>query len=249
MVAPEYDCGAYLPDEECICHINMVALVLCRLGVEAKATGRNDILIEGKKVSGNAFYHIPGHSIVHGTLLYDTQAENMAGSITPSSEKLMSKGVESIRQHITLLKDHISLSIEELKHELKKQLCSSETTLDNDAVREIEKIEQGYLSDDFIYGHNPRYTLMRKGSIDGVGHMEVRLEMKNDIIKDINILGDYFLVGDLEEGLLHNLRNQPLQRENLESVLPEDLGNIILNLHRSDLVNILLNNVQPQQQA
>ncbi len=230
-------------------YINMVALVLCRLGVEAKATGRNDILIEGKKVSGNAFYHIPGHSIVHGTLLYDTQAENMAGSITPSSEKLMSKGVESIRQHITLLKDHISLSIEELKHELKKQLCSSETTLDNDAVREIERIEQGYLSDDFIYGHNPRYTLMRKGSIDGVGHLEVRMEMKNDIIKDINILGDYFLVGDLEEGLLHHLRNQPLQRENLESVLPEDLGNIILNLHRSDLVNILLNNVQPQQKA
>ena len=70
-----------------------------------------------------------------------------------------------------------------------------------------------------------------------------------DIIKDINILGDYFLVGDLEEGLLRNLRNQPLQRENLESVLPEELGNIILNLHRSDLVNILLNNVQPQQKA
>ena len=52
-------------------YINLLALVLCRLGIDAKVTGRNDILIDGRKVSGNAFYHIPGRSIVHGTMLFD----------------------------------------------------------------------------------------------------------------------------------------------------------------------------------
>ena len=96
-------------------YINLVALVLCRLGIDAKATGRNDILIDGRKVSGNAFYHLPGRSIVHGTLLYDTNMENMVGAITPSDRKLVSKGVKSVRQRIALLKDYTDLTLEEFK--------------------------------------------------------------------------------------------------------------------------------------
>ncbi len=221
-------------------YINMIVLVLCRLGVDAKANGRNDILINGKKVSGNAFYHIPGRSIVHGTLLYDTNTENMTGSITPSSEKLATKGVESIRQHITLLKDHINMPLEELKNELKSQLCDSETIISGEAVEEIERMEQEYLSDGFIYGHNPRYSLLRKGRIEGVGQMEARMQMKNNIIKDIDILGDYFLVGDLEKGILQHLRNKPLNRESLNDALPPDISDIIYNLHRTPLVDLLI---------
>ena len=75
--------------------------------VDAKASGRNDVMIGDRKVSGNAFYHVSkrgqmwsGRSIVHGTMLYDTNMENMVGAITPSDEKLVSKGVESVRQLI-----------------------------------------------------------------------------------------------------------------------------------------------------
>ena len=78
-------------------YINMVVRVLRQLGVDAKASGRNDVLIGDRKVSGNAFYKIPGRSIVHGTMLYDTDMANMVGAITPSNEKLVSKGVESVR--------------------------------------------------------------------------------------------------------------------------------------------------------
>ena len=93
-------------------YITMVADMLRKLGVDATASGRNDIMIGGRKVSGNAFYHIPGRSIVHGTMLYDTDMQNMVGAITPSDEKLVSKGIQSVRQHITLLKDYISMDIE-----------------------------------------------------------------------------------------------------------------------------------------
>lgn len=67
-------------------YINMVVEVLRRLGVDARASGRNDVMIGDRKVSGSAFYHLPGRSIVHSTMLYDTDMRNMVGAITPTDE-------------------------------------------------------------------------------------------------------------------------------------------------------------------
>ena len=234
-------------------YINMVTLMLCKLGVEAGSSGRNDILIretrneereanEWRKVSGNAFYHIPGHSIVHGTMLYDTCMENMVGAITPSDEKLVSKGVKSVRQHIALLKDHIDLSIDEFKAFVRRNLCDREIVLNADDIAEIEEIEREYLSEKFIYGNNPAYSIARRRRIEGVGEMEVRMEVKNRVIKDINLVGDYFLVGDLDTQLLKRLKGVELTRESLENALPERLDDVVLNLKREDFINILINN-------
>ena len=174
------------------------------------------IMIDGKNVSVNAFYHIPGRSIVHGTMLYDTNMQNMVGAITPSNDKLVSKGIQSVRQHITLLKDYISLNIEEFKEHVVKSLCTSTIVLDEEAIKEIEHIEEEYLTTEFIYGNNPRYNIVRKGRIDGVGDFMVNLEMKNDVIKDIDIKGDFFLVGDIANQLLTHLQGIPLTREAIE---------------------------------
>ena len=226
-------------------YINMIALTLCKLGIEAGSSGRNDILIDGKKVSGNAFYHIPGHSIVHGTMLYDTCMENMVGAITPSDAKLVSKGVKSVRQHIALLKDHIDLSIDEFKAFVRRNLCDREVMLTADDIAEIEEIEREYLSDEFIYGNNPRYSLVRKGRIEGVGELEVRMEVKNRVIKAVNLVGDFFLVGDLDAQLLKRLKGAELTRESLEKVLPERLDDVVRNLKRSDFVELIIDNYFP----
>ena len=183
-------------------------------------------MIDGKKVSGNAFYHIPGRSIVHGTMLYDTNMQNMVGAITPSNDKLVSKGIQSVRQHITLLKDYISLNIEEFKEHVVKSLCTSTIVLDEKAIKEIEHIEEEYLTTEFIYG---------------VGDFMVNLEMKNDVIKDIDIKGDFFLVGDIANQLLTHLQGIHLTREAIEEALPEQLDNVILGLKRDDLTEILIN--------
>ncbi len=221
-------------------YMNMLVLVLYRMGIEAKATGRNDLLIDGRKVSGNAFYHLPGRSIVHGTMLYDTNMEHMVGAITPSQEKLRSKGVESVRQHIALLKDYTDMSLEDFKLFVRSQLCHEEKVLDGDALAQIERIEKEYLSDAFIYGHNPRYTIVRRRRLEGVGDMEVRMELKNGIIKEMNLLGDFFIVGDLDL-ITHRLRGVSLTREALTEALPDDLGSIILHLDRSSFINLLIN--------
>jgi lipoic acid synthetase/lipoate-protein ligase A len=77
---------------------------------------------------------------VHGTLLYDTNMDHMLQAITPSSEKLQKKGIQSVRQRITLLKDHTSLSLDELKARIIQMLCVGERMLTPDEVSEIEKL-------------------------------------------------------------------------------------------------------------
>ena len=220
-------------------YVNMVANMLRKLGVDATASGRNDIMIGDKKVSGNAFYHIPGKSIVHGTMLYDTDMQNMIGAITPSDEKLVSKGIQSVRQHITLLKDYISLDIEQFKAFVKNELCDEEIILDDNDANEISKIEKEYLTNDFIYGNNPHYNILRKGRIEGVGEMVVSMEMKNDTIKKINIQGDFFLLGDIDRTLIKPLIGKKLQPEVLNEALPDKLYEIILNLKKADFISLL----------
>ncbi len=130
--------------------INMVVLVLRRLGVEAVGSSHNDVMIGDRKMCGTAFYHLPGRNIVHSTFLYDTDMENMLQAITPSREKLQRKGVESVRQRITLLKDYTDKGLEEVKALMRATLCVGERVLTPSEVAEIEQIEANYLKEDFI---------------------------------------------------------------------------------------------------
>ena len=220
-------------------YINMVVLMLQRLGVDASPSGRNDVMIGNKKVSGNAFYKIPGHSIVHGTMLYDTDLLNMAGAITPPDSKLISKGIKSIHQRVDFLKNHLTISLHEFMDFVHQQLCDEDFTLNEKDIKQIEQIEQEYLSDEFIYGKNPHYTLIKKRRIEGTGDFEVRLELKNNIIKKVNLMGDYFLIGDLDQGLLNKLKDVPLEAGTLNHILPDRIDDIIMNLMKSDFIELL----------
>lgn len=220
-------------------YINMVVMVLQRLGVDARATGRNDVLIGDRKVSGNAFYHIPGRSIVHGTMLYDTDMQNMVGAITPSNVKLTSKGIQSVRQRIALLKDYVDISLEDFKQFVRHNLCDEEICLTPSDVEGIREIEKEYLSREFIYGNNPKCTLLRKGRIEGVGDMEVRLELKNNIIKNLTMHGDFFVTGDIGRNIVERLHDVALEEEELRKALPDDLDQVIMNLTKDGLVRLL----------
>ena len=133
-------------------YMDMVCGMLRELGLEATSTEHNDVLIGGRKVSGNAFYHKPGYSIVHGTMLFDTDMEHMLRAITPPQQKLDKHGVQSVRQRITLLKEHTDLTIEEFKKFAVEKLCDKEYQLTTEDVKNIETIEQEYLNTKFIYG-------------------------------------------------------------------------------------------------
>ena len=221
-------------------YLLMVEHLLHKLGIDAKTSGRNDILIAGKKVSGNAFYHLPGRSIVHGTMLYDTDLEKMVCSTTPSDAKLKSKGVESVRQHVTTLNKYLNITIEEFKSFVRSNMCDGEFLLDERAVATIKEIEQEYLTDEFIYGCNPAYTAVVRRRIEGVGEFEARMELRDGVLKKINLAGDFFLVGDLDGTLLASLKGVRFApQEVAERLADVKVENIILNLSKQQFINFL----------
>lgn len=117
---------------------------LCSLGLDAEKSGRNDILVGGKKVSGNAFRQMPGRSIVHGTLLYDTDLDALESAIMPPLEKLERHGVASVRQRVINLKPYISTegigSVEQLEDYLLRWFCDEEVLLGPEDIRTIERM-------------------------------------------------------------------------------------------------------------
>ena len=222
-------------------YTEQVAAMLRTLGLNASAGGRNDVLVDGLKVSGNAFYHVPGRSIVHGTMLFDTNLENMLHAITPSNVKLESKGVDSVRQHITTLNQHLSMTIEEFKRYVKSHLCDGEILLGDSDIREIEAITESYLTPEFIYGNNPRCSTKKHRRIDGIGEFEISLELEHNRIKNLNIAGDYFLLGNIDNGIIKPLLGADYSRAGIETALNGiDASEVIMGLTTAQLADLLL---------
>lgn len=221
-------------------YTHAVVAMLRQLGLDASDNGRNDILIAGQKVSGNAFYHLPGRSIVHGTMLYDTDMTHITHAITPSKSKLESKGVKSVASRITTIRQHSDIGLEDFKAHVRRTLCDGEIELDEHDIVEIEQIMQTYLTPEFILGNNPRCNLVKQGRIEGVGELEASLELNRNRITAVNLAGDYFLLGDLDSGLLDRLHGVAYTRDALANALADvDVRQIIMNLSTNQFINFL----------
>jgi len=148
--------------------------------------------------------------------------------------------VKSVRQRIALIKDHTTLTLNDFKGFIKNDLCDKEITLTEKDIQIIKMIEKEYLSKEFILGKNPRYTIIRKRRIEGCGELEVTLEVKNEIIKKIDLHGDFFVTGDVDREILIPLIGTRLVRNELNQVLPDDLSHIITNLQKKDFIDMIL---------
>ena len=129
---------------------DMTALTeaLRALGVPAEKSGRNDIMLDGRKISGNAFHQLPDRSIVHGTLLYNTDFDALEEAIRPPVEKLQRHGVASVRQRVGNLKDYLAPSaigsIEALEEYLVDYFCDGTLSLSEDDLGVIEGMAASY---------------------------------------------------------------------------------------------------------
>lgn len=223
-------------------YVNYILFALRRAGIEATASGRNDILVGGGKVSGTAFYHLPGRCIVHGTLLYDTDMENMTHALTPPDDKLQSKGVHSVRSRITLLKDHTKLSLDGLKEALTHNLCNRSIRLTPADMEKIKQIEAEYSAPEFIFGNNPPYSIMRGRRIEGAGRIEARIDLRGNTIRNIMFTGD-FLPGDTPlEQLEDALKGAELTTAGLTTALAHGQVAAIRGLDTATLISILTDN-------
>lgn len=143
--------------------LGQLAGALEALGLPAVVTEHNDVLVDGRKVSGNAFYGLPKSSIVHGTLLYDLDVATMEQALTPSGEKLARHAVASVRARVRNLRELADgipqlASCEALRAWLAGRLADGSRTLAPEELAEIEKIEQQYTDPVFLYGKRNHNT-------------------------------------------------------------------------------------------
>lgn len=129
-------------------YLSSLTSCLRSLGLDAEKSGRNDILVEGRKVSGNAFHQLPDRSIVHGTLLYDTDFTALEEAIRPPVEKLVRHGIASVRQRVENLKTFLDPSnigsIEMLEDYLQVHFCDETLNLTAADILRIEELESHY---------------------------------------------------------------------------------------------------------
>ena len=135
-------------------YLSRLADALRAMGLDAVRTEHNDVLVGGRKVSGNACYATRTGCIVHGTLLYDTDFAEMERAITPSKDKLDSKGIKSVRQRVNNLKNcGLLFGFDDLKSKLISYFCKDMQFLSTEQLTEVQKIEATYLDENFIkYG-------------------------------------------------------------------------------------------------
>ena len=129
-------------------YLDMLTSCLRSLGLPAEKSGRNDILVDGRKVSGNAFHMLPDRSIVHGTLLYSTDFDALETAIRPPVEKLERHGVASVRQRVTNLSEcmdpSVIGSVEQLEDYLVSHFTDVTVMLSPQQITVIEELAKEY---------------------------------------------------------------------------------------------------------
>lgn len=222
-------------------YMQRMADLLKGLKIDAQLSGRNDILINETKVSGCAFYQLSNRSVLHNSLLFDTQLDHLSNALTPAKEKLKSKGVASVRQRVTNVATYTQLDILAFMDYVRQEMCGTEVLeLTEEDMKEVAEIEKELSSDDFVYGKNPKYSLIRKHRFEGIGTLEAHIELKNNIIGSINMVGDYFLLGDIDHDFLSLLKGCEFTREAVEERLEDiDLSTIIRGLKLRQFLRLL----------
>ncbi len=178
---------------------------LASLGIHAELSGRNDLLLDGQKFSGNAQYSANGRTLHHGTLLFDADLTVLSRYLRPDEEKLKAKGIKSVRSRVTNLAPHLQISattgefIGLLTRFLREEYVPIEPPVPQGA--EIDALFARNASREWLFPERELvagYTLHQKMRFP-FGSVEITLSMHNDTVRDAMIRGDFFGSAPIEE--------------------------------------------------
>lgn len=184
-----------------------VVRALQELGVDAEMTGRNDLQVGERKISGNAQFSTRGKMFSHGTLLFDSEIENVVSALKVNAEKYVSKSTKSIRSRVANIAEFLKepLSIEQFRERLLQSIFGQteeipfyELTAEDWA--KVQKLaDERYRSWEWNYGRSPAFNVQQKKRIEGAGTFDVRLQVEEGLIVGAAIYGDFFGRGDSNE--------------------------------------------------
>ncbi|WP_188207148.1 lipoate--protein ligase [Alkalibacillus aidingensis] len=222
---------------------------LQKLGVNAELSGRNDITVEGRKISGNAQFTTKGRMFSHGTLMFDSEVENVIQSLRVKSEKIRSKGIKSIRSRVANISEFLDeqITMDEFKEILLRYIFDVEDVKDvpryeltEDDWKKIYEIsESRYQKWDWNYGRSPAFNIQHSKRIEGVGSYDVRLDVKKGIIQDVTIYGDFFGIGEVTD-VEDKLKGVRYEREAIKEALKDvDLQHYLGKLEDEDFLSLI----------
>ncbi|MBD5587070.1 lipoate--protein ligase [Clostridium botulinum] len=186
---------------------NPVVYSLGKLNVKAELSGRNDILIDGRKISGNSQHIYKDRFLHHGTLLFNSELENLVKALNVDNDKILSKGIESIKSRVTNIKEHVKEDIfmEKFKEILIENIFMwnksslKKYNLTNDHINDIEKLmEEKYMTWQWNYGYSPEFNYRNYKRFQG-GKLEVLLNIVEGHINECKIYGDFLGLMDVSE--------------------------------------------------
>ncbi len=178
-----------------------VCAALASMGVKAEVGGRNDILIEGKKVSGVAQRIYKNRILHHGTLLFASDPAMISGALNVDPSKFASKSTKSVRSRVGNIKDYLpgDMSLQDFWSRLLEELAKDGAVKCTLTAQELDLItaeaEGKYRSWDWTYGKSPAYTMKKRARYPG-GQLEVRLLVDKGLIRQAAFSGDYMAVSD-----------------------------------------------------
>ena len=182
-----------------------VVQALAKLGVKAELIGRNDLLVEGRKISGNAQFSTQGRMFSHGTLMFDTEIDTVVSALKVRKDKIESKGIKSIRSRVANISEFLEepMTIEQFRLEVLKSIFDGEENIkykeltEEDWANIHELSKERYANWDWNYGKSPKFNMQHSHRFP-VGGIDVRLQVNKGIIEDVVIFGDFFGVGEIE---------------------------------------------------
>ncbi len=200
-----------------------------RLGINAELSGRNDLTLEGKKISGIAQSVEKNRVLNHGTILFDTDLTVLSNALNVKKDKIESKGVKSVKSRVTNIRPYLNLDVDILtfKDLLIENIFSledlkpEEYKLTDLQLDEVDKLfKEKYSTWEWNYGESPEFDYKNYKRFP-FGSIEVRLEVKSGVIKESKIYGDFFGVEDV--GLLEEkLKGKRYDREVLEDFIKNE---------------------------
>ncbi|KAB3534875.1 lipoate--protein ligase [Alkaliphilus pronyensis] len=222
---------------------------LKQLGAPAEFSGRNDITIDGKKFSGNAQYTYKNKLLHHGTILFNSDLTVVQEALNVQADKIESKGIKSVKSRVINILPYLNkpLALKEFVEILANNMFThynqqpKEYTLTDKDIEAIQALmDERYKKWEWNFGESPAFTIQKKRRFSG-GSIDIRLNVKDGIIKDCKIFGDYF--GELDT---NDLTNQMLNLKFNEAAIATLLDKVefsqyFTHINRDEFLDCLFN--------
>jgi lipoate---protein ligase len=225
-----------------------VVEVLRELGVPAEIGGRNDILADGRKISGNAQFATAGRMFSHGTLLLDSNLDDVTAALKPKAGKVESKGVKSIRSRVANISEFLRepIAVSELRDRILERIFGTRDralipslvldAADWSAANDL--VERRYGSWKWNYGENPASNVQRVQRFPA-GEIDVRLDVHGGEITSARFFGDFMGRSEVSE-LEAQLKGVTYDRDALARALANiDVRQYFGDVSRDDVLALL----------